>query len=85
MALGLDPTALDIGANVNGQVRQNSNTRQLIFSVRELIAFVSAVMTLLPGDIIATGTPAGVGPLTPGDRVTIRIGGIGELSNPVIE
>ena len=85
VAIGLDPTALDIEGWVNGDKRQSSNTRQLIFSVREIIAFVSAVMTLLPGDVIATGTPSGVGPLAAGDRVTVRIAGIGELSNPVIE
>jgi 2-keto-4-pentenoate hydratase/2-oxohepta-3-ene-1,7-dioic acid hydratase in catechol pathway len=85
IALGLDPAALDIEGWVNGQRRQSSNTRQLIFSVREIIAFVSSVMTLLPGDVIATGTPSGVGPLAPGDRVTVKVAGIGELSNPVIE
>jgi 2-keto-4-pentenoate hydratase/2-oxohepta-3-ene-1,7-dioic acid hydratase in catechol pathway len=85
VAIGLDPSSLDIEGTVNGQTRQSSNTRQLIFSVREIIAFVSSVMTLLPGDVIATGTPSGVGPLTPGDRVTIKVAGIGELSNPVIE
>jgi 2-keto-4-pentenoate hydratase/2-oxohepta-3-ene-1,7-dioic acid hydratase in catechol pathway len=65
--------------------RQSSNTRQLIFSVREIVAFVSSVMTLLPGDVIATGTPSGVGPLVAGDRVTVKVAGIGELSNTVIE
>jgi len=85
VAIGLDPTELDIESWVNGEKRQSSNTRQLIFSVREIIAFVSAVMTLLPGDVIATGTPSGVGPLVPGDRVTVKVAGIGELSNPVIE
>jgi 2-keto-4-pentenoate hydratase/2-oxohepta-3-ene-1,7-dioic acid hydratase in catechol pathway len=85
VAIGLDPAELDIEGWVNGERRQSSNTRQLIFSVREIIAFVSAVMTLLPGDVIATGTPSGVGPLAPGDRVTVKLSGIGELSNPVIE
>jgi 2-keto-4-pentenoate hydratase/2-oxohepta-3-ene-1,7-dioic acid hydratase in catechol pathway len=85
VAVGLDPAALDVEGWVNGDKRQSSNTRQLIFSVREIIAFVSAVMTLLPGDVIATGTPSGVGPLAAGDRVTVKIAGIGELSNPVIE
>jgi 2-keto-4-pentenoate hydratase/2-oxohepta-3-ene-1,7-dioic acid hydratase in catechol pathway len=85
IAVGLDPAALDIEGWVNGEKRQSSNTRQLIFSVREIIAFVSSVMTLLPGDVIATGTPSGVGPLAPGDRVTVKVAGIGELSNPVIE
>jgi 2-keto-4-pentenoate hydratase/2-oxohepta-3-ene-1,7-dioic acid hydratase in catechol pathway len=85
VAIGLDPASLDIEGWVNGVKRQSSNTQQLIFSVREIIAFVSSVMTLLPGDVISTGTPSGVGPLTPGDHVTIKIAGIGELSNPVIE
>jgi 2-keto-4-pentenoate hydratase/2-oxohepta-3-ene-1,7-dioic acid hydratase in catechol pathway len=85
IANDLDSGSLDIEAWVNGEKRQSSNTRQLIFSVREIIAFVSSVMTLLPGDIISTGTPSGVGPLKPGDRVTIKVAGIGELSNPVTE
>jgi 2-keto-4-pentenoate hydratase/2-oxohepta-3-ene-1,7-dioic acid hydratase in catechol pathway len=85
IGIGLEWNALDIQATVNGETRQSSNTRQLIFSVREIIAFVSSVMTLLPGDVIATGTPSGVGPLVPGDHVTVKIAGIGELSNPVIE
>ena len=57
----------------------------LIFPVPQLVAFISAVMTLLPGDIIATGTPAGIGPLVPGDLVTVRVSGVGELVNPVVE
>ena len=68
---------------VNGNVRQRSSTDQLIFPVDELIAYISHVMTLLPGDVIATGTPAGIGPLAPGDLVTVRVGGVGELNNPV--
>jgi len=85
IAIGLDPAALDIEGLVNGVTRQSSNTRQLIFSVREIIAFVSSVMTLLPGDVISTGTPSGVGPLAAGDRFAVKVAGIGELSNPVIE
>jgi 2-keto-4-pentenoate hydratase/2-oxohepta-3-ene-1,7-dioic acid hydratase in catechol pathway len=68
---------------VNGTRRQFSSTRELIFPVTKLIAFISAVMTLLPGDIITTGTPSGIGPLAPGDRVTIKVQGVGELTNPV--
>jgi 2-keto-4-pentenoate hydratase/2-oxohepta-3-ene-1,7-dioic acid hydratase in catechol pathway len=83
IAVGLDSSALAIEGLVNGETRQASNTRQLIFSVPEIIAFVSRVMTLLPGDVIATGTPSGVGPLMIGDRVTVKIEGIGELSNRV--
>lgn len=84
IAIGLDSTALDIEGWVNGDRRQASNTRQLIFSVRDIIAFVSSVMTLLPGDVISTGTPSGVGPLKAGDLVTVKVAGIGELANPVI-
>jgi 2-keto-4-pentenoate hydratase/2-oxohepta-3-ene-1,7-dioic acid hydratase in catechol pathway len=68
---------------VNGQRRQASTTAELIFGIPRLIAHITAVMTLLPGDVISTGTPAGIGPLAPGDRVTIKVEGIGELTNPV--
>ena len=68
---------------VNGVRRQASTTRELIFSIDRLIAFISRVMTLLPGDIVSTGTPAGIGPLAPGDRVTIKVEGVGELTNYV--
>ena len=83
IAVGLDPAALDVEGVVNGAVRQRSNTRELIFDVAALVAYISAVMTLEPGDVIATGTPAGIGPLAPGDTVTVRIEGIGELTSPV--
>lgn len=85
VALGLDPSALRIEGLLNGTVRQSSSTRELIFAVPQLIEFVSRVMTLLPGDVILTGTPSGVGPLTPGDTFTVRIEGIGELTNQVVE
>jgi 2-keto-4-pentenoate hydratase/2-oxohepta-3-ene-1,7-dioic acid hydratase in catechol pathway len=85
IATGLDPSALAIEGWVNGERRQASNTNQLIFTVPHLVEFVSHVMTLNPGDVITTGTPSGVGPLRPGDRVTVTIEGIGSLSNPVIE
>jgi 2-keto-4-pentenoate hydratase/2-oxohepta-3-ene-1,7-dioic acid hydratase in catechol pathway len=75
---------LAIEGRVNGEVRQRSNTRHLLFDVPALIAFVSGVMTLLPGDVILTGTPAGVGPLRPGDRVEVAIEGIGTLANMVV-
>ena len=84
VAVGLDGRALDVESFVNGERRQASNTRELIFPLDRLVEFVSAVMTLHPGDVIATGTPSGVGPLVPGDRVTVRIEGIGELTNPVV-
>ena len=68
---------------VNDTRRQASSTRELIFPVPRLIAFISSIMTLLPGDIITTGTPSGIGPLSAGDRVTIKVQGVGELTNPV--
>ena len=68
---------------VNGAKRQGSTTEQLVFSIDYLIAYISQVMTLLPGDVIATGTPSGIGPLTAGDSVTIKVAGVGELTNPV--
>ena len=83
VAIGLDPASLDIEGWLNGECKQASNTKQLIFSVPQIVAFVSNVMTLLPGDVIATGTPSGVGPLKSGDRFTVKIEGIGELTNPV--
>ena len=84
---GLDRRAaagLAVEAWVNGTRRQSSSTRELIFGIDRLIAFVSGVMTLLPGDLIATGTPSGIGPLAPGDTVTIKVEGVGELTNPVV-
>jgi len=85
-----DPQALAIRALVNGDVLQDSNTSNMIFSVAEIVAHVSQAITLEPGDLIATGTPAGVGAfrdpqiwLEPGDEVTIEIEGIGALTNPV--
>lgn len=86
IATGLDyrsPGGITIEGWVNDTRRQASSTRELIFPIDQLVAFISSVMTLLPGDIISTGTPAGVGPLNAGDRVTIKVAGVGELSNPV--
>lgn len=74
---------LAIECRVNGGIRQSSNTSHLIFDVPALVEFVSRVMTLLPGDVIITGTPAGVGPIVPGDRVEVAIEGIGTLANTV--
>lgn len=79
----LDASAIDIETRLNGEVRQRSNTKNLIFSPAALVSFVSRVMTLLPGDCIFTGTPSGVGPMEPGDRVDVEIEGIGVLANPV--
>ncbi len=83
IALGLDPAQVAVESWVNGRRCQASNTRELIFPVDELVARISSVMTLLPGDVIATGTPAGIGPLAEGDVVTVWIEGVGGLSNPV--
>lgn len=86
-----DPHALDISLEIAGEVLQSSNTRQLVFKIPELIEHLSTVVTLEPGDIVATGTPAGVGfarrpPrwLKPGEEMIVRIQGIGELRNPVV-
>ena len=81
---GLDPSRLAIKTRVNGVVKQDSSTADLIFDVPTLIAFVSAHMTLEVGDVISTGTPSGVGNLAPGDEVEVEIEGIGVLKNPVI-
>jgi 2-keto-4-pentenoate hydratase/2-oxohepta-3-ene-1,7-dioic acid hydratase in catechol pathway len=81
---GIDPTDLAIRARVNGELRQDSRTSDMIFSPAELVAFVSRYMTLEPHDIITTGTPQGVGNLAEGDTVEIEIESIGALSNPVI-
>jgi 2-keto-4-pentenoate hydratase/2-oxohepta-3-ene-1,7-dioic acid hydratase in catechol pathway len=83
LALGLDPRSLRVTARVNGETRQEGNTEQMIFPAERLVAHISAVMTLYPGDVIATGTPAGVGPLRPGDTVEVGVEGVGILSNPV--
>ena len=72
-----------ITCKVSGQPRQMASTRDMVFNVGQLIAFISSVMTLEPGDLIFTGTPAGVGPLKPGDMVDVDIEGLGKLSNPV--
>jgi 2-keto-4-pentenoate hydratase/2-oxohepta-3-ene-1,7-dioic acid hydratase in catechol pathway len=83
IAVGLDGRDLQVRGYVNGDLRQDSRTRELIFTIPELVEFISSVMTLLPGDIISTGTPSGVGPIQPGDQVTIHVEGVGALTNPV--
>ncbi|MBI3360775.1 MAG: fumarylacetoacetate hydrolase family protein [Chloroflexi bacterium] len=80
---GLDPADLVIFCSVSGQVRQMTSTREMSFSIPQLVAFISSVMTLEPGDVILTGTPGGVGPLRAGDRIEIEIEGIGRLANAV--
>jgi 2-keto-4-pentenoate hydratase/2-oxohepta-3-ene-1,7-dioic acid hydratase in catechol pathway len=79
----IDPRGLTIQLFQNGQLRQNSNTSHLIFDAYKLVSFISTNMTLLPGDIILTGTPSGVGPITSGDRLEVRIQGLAPLVNSV--
>ena len=79
----LDPSDLAVECLVDGQVRQSGRTKDMLHSVAELVAYASAVMTLLPGDVLLTGTPAGVGPLQDGDLVEVRIEGVGTLRNRV--
>lgn len=80
----VDPAQLEITTKLNGAVVQHSNTELLITSVRRAIAFITASMTLEPGDVIATGTPAGVGPMVPGDVVEVEIAGIGTLRSYIV-
>ena len=86
-----DPHALDINLSIDGEVLQHSNTRELVFKIPELIEYLSSITPLLPGDIVSTGTPPGVGLgrnpkrwLKPGETVTITIEGLGSLTNPVV-
>lgn len=81
----IDPSNLDITLHVNGEVKQNSNTKNLIFDVEYIVSHVSKVMTLLPGDVIITGTPPGVGPVVEGDEMVVRIEGLGELRNRLVK
>jgi 2-keto-4-pentenoate hydratase/2-oxohepta-3-ene-1,7-dioic acid hydratase in catechol pathway len=83
VALGLDPAALEVECRVNGVRRQHGRTADLLFAVPALVSFISSIMTLEPGDVIATGTPAGVAPVVPGDLVEVEIPGIGTLANRV--
>lgn len=85
IATDIDPSGVEIETFLNGERKQGSNSKDLIFPVEDLIARISAVMTLLPGDVIATGSPAGAGPMQPGDKVEVRIEGIGTLRNAVIK
>ncbi|UCC60210.1 MAG: fumarylacetoacetate hydrolase family protein [Dehalococcoidia bacterium] len=81
---GIDPDDLKIETYLNGEMRQSARTSDLIFGIAELVSFISNVMTLLPGDVIATGTPSGIGRMNPGDIVEVRIEGIGTLRNHVV-
>jgi 2-keto-4-pentenoate hydratase/2-oxohepta-3-ene-1,7-dioic acid hydratase in catechol pathway len=80
---GLNPDDLLIESYLNNERRQSSRTSQFIFNVSRLVSFISGIMTLLPGDLIITGTPAGIGPMKPGDEIEVRIEGIGSLKNTV--
>jgi 2-keto-4-pentenoate hydratase/2-oxohepta-3-ene-1,7-dioic acid hydratase in catechol pathway len=88
----IDPTGLRIETKVNGEVRQQSNTENLVFDVYDLVAYLSQACTLYPGDVIATGTPAGIGALmdppqylVPGDEVVVEVEGLGQLENVIID
>ena len=81
----LDVTDIMISTYINGELRQMGSTRDMVFSISQLIAYISSIMTLEPGDLILTGTPAGVGPIRAGDRIEIKIDGIGKLENSVAE
>lgn len=83
LATGLDPQDLTLRTFVNGEPRQSAPIRDMVFPPARLVSYISSVMTLEPGDLIATGTPEGVGPLVPGDEVEVVIEGIGRLSNRV--
>lgn len=84
LVVDLDVSDLEVRAYVDGDLRQDGRTSQMIHKVPELVAYVSSIFTLLPGDIILTGTPAGVGPIEHGQSVTVEVEGIGELTNPVL-
>lgn len=81
----VDPDDLKVESYLNGEVRQSARTSDLIFGVAELISFISSIMTLLPGDVIATGTPSGIGKMNPGDVIEIKIEKIGTLKNFVVD
>ena len=80
----LDPSDLDIVTRVNGEIKQSDNTGNMIFSVAEILSYISKFMTLQAGDVVLTGTPEGVGPLAVGDTVEVSIDGIGTLSNRIV-
>jgi 2-keto-4-pentenoate hydratase/2-oxohepta-3-ene-1,7-dioic acid hydratase in catechol pathway len=80
---GLDPEAIDISVRLNGKEVQKASTAEMIYSVRQCIAFITSAMTLEPGDVVYTGTPGATSQLSAGDRIEVELGGIGVLSNPV--
>ncbi|MEX2203899.1 MAG: fumarylacetoacetate hydrolase family protein, partial [Actinomycetota bacterium] len=79
----LDPTDVRVETRINGAIRQAGQTSDMVFGVATLLEYITSFMTLLPGDVILTGTPEGVGPLSPGDQVEVEVDGVGTLSNPV--
>ncbi len=85
IATGLDAGRLRVQSSVNGVPRQDGNTSDLLFSIPFIVSYLSQAVTLLPGDVILTGTPSGVGPLQPGDVCEVTIEGIGTLRNPVVD
>jgi 2-keto-4-pentenoate hydratase/2-oxohepta-3-ene-1,7-dioic acid hydratase in catechol pathway len=82
---GLDPADVRLTTTVNGEVRQDARTSLLIHDIATLVSYVTAVMTMLPGDVLLTGTPAGIGPLVAGDSVSVSVEGIGTLTNRVLD
>ncbi len=81
----IDPVDVLITTKVNNEMRQMASSREMVFTIQQLMAFISSIMTLEPGDVILTGTPAGTGPIQPGDLIEINIEGIGTLHNPVVQ
>jgi 2-keto-4-pentenoate hydratase/2-oxohepta-3-ene-1,7-dioic acid hydratase in catechol pathway len=79
-----DPTDCRVRCLVNGQTRQDSRTSLMIYPIGQIIAHISRFMTLEPGDLILTGTPSGIGPVQPGDNMTVEVEGLGSISNPVV-
>ena len=79
----LDPLNVKVTSRLNGEIKQNGTTKDMIFNVYQLISFISNIMTLLPGDVIATGTPSGVGPMNVGDTIEVEVEGVGVLKNHV--
>jgi 2-keto-4-pentenoate hydratase/2-oxohepta-3-ene-1,7-dioic acid hydratase in catechol pathway len=85
IAVGLDPSDVRVRCSVDGELRQDASTADLVWQVGALLSEISHVVTLLPSDVVLTGTPAGVGPLLPGQRVRVEVEGVGVLENPVVD